>query len=65
MSEQLELNGSREKVAFKMASAISTVETAKDKSIVNGDFRTHFLTLYRQCHKATSGFSLEEVLKKD
>jgi hypothetical protein len=50
---------SQEYVAFKLMHLISDYEassqTTKD--------RKYWLSLYRQCYKATKGYSLEDILK--
>ena len=62
MSEDLKFEGSKEKVALEMAKVISRVETENDDNLYDGDYRKYFLTLYRQCHKATHNFHLNDIL---
>lgn len=51
---------SREAVAFKLMNHISNWEDTNNKNS-----RRYWLGLYRQCYKATSGASLESILKEE
>ena len=62
MSEQLELDGSKERVAYDMALTISNTEKTVEED--PSAFRSYFLTLYWQCHKAVHNHSLEKILRK-
>ena len=64
MSEQIEVSGSKEKVALDMAKTIAQTELSVNPGIKR-NFRQHFLTLYRQCHKATHNFNLKDILAED
>lgn len=57
---EVKQNG-REAVAFDLMQKISINE---DSKIFSKD-RAYWLTLYRQCFKATSGHSLEDILKAE
>ncbi len=50
---------SQEAVAFKLMDLISSRESVEVTD------RKYWLTLYRQCYKATNGNSLESILKQD
>lgn len=53
---------SKQAVAFELMKHISGCENADgDKT----ETRAYWLTLYRQCYKATSGASLERILQDD
>lgn len=52
---------SQEAVAFKLMEKIGYAEAAK----VDQYDRKYWLTLYRQCHKATKGNLLESILKQE
>ena len=54
---------SKERVAFDLMDKIYSEEYKKRRGD-NYD-RKYFLTLYRQCLKATSGFGLDSALKED
>lgn len=69
MSDDLKLSGpikieqtTREEVALKLMLKIIGHESRYKAE--SGD-RKYWLTLYRQCWKATSGYHLESILKED
>jgi len=51
-------NGSKERVAYELMEKIHVYESDAKKD------RKYFLTLYRQCLKATAGQNLESILKE-
>ncbi len=53
---------SKQAVAFELMKHISGCEQADDARTKT---RAYWLTLYRQCYKATSGASLERILQDD
>ena len=68
MSDSRTVNGSikvqdttKEEVAFKLMNQISNYEDSNTES----KDRKYWLTLYRQCLKATVGKPLDIVLKQD
>lgn len=52
-------SSSKESVAFDLMKTIYTYEKPNDKN------RKYWLTLYSQCLKATSGHTLESILKEE
>jgi hypothetical protein len=53
---------SKQAIAFELMKHISTCEQADQEKTRT---RAYWLTLYRQCYKATSGSSLERILQDD
>lgn len=53
---------SKQAIAFELMKHISNCEKADDDKTKT---RGYWLTLYRQCYKATSGASLERILQDD
>ncbi|HWR79127.1 MAG TPA: hypothetical protein VN303_02895 [Pseudomonas sp.] len=53
---------SKQAVAFELMKHISGCENADGEKTKT---RAYWLTLYRQCYKATSGASLERILQDD
>ena len=50
---------SQESVAYELTRLIAHNENSSDKTT-----RDYWLTLYTQCHRATRGFNLRDVLSK-
>ncbi len=55
-------SNSPERVAYELMKLIAIEENAGDQ---DKSKREYWLTLYRQCLKATSGYILENILKKE
>lgn len=55
-------SGSKQSVAFKLMQHISSWEEVPSEQKKN---RRYWLTLFRQCYKATNGSSLESILKEE
>jgi hypothetical protein len=53
---------SKQAIALELMKHISGHEQADDEKTKT---RAYWLTLYRQCYKATSGASLERILQDD
>lgn len=53
------IENSKERVAYDLAILITRNEKTDNKD------RKYWLTLYRQCLKATSGYPLESILPED
>ena len=53
---------SKQAVAFELMKHIASCEKADE---VQTKTRAYWLTLYRQCYKATSGSPLERILQDD
>jgi hypothetical protein len=53
------VQGSKEFVAWELTEKIAAYEDTKPKD------RTYWLTLYRQCWKATNGGPLKNILTQD
>lgn len=55
-------DNSKERVAFDLMKAIEYYDSRADTGRKD---RKYWLTLYSQCLKATSGYSLESILKEE
>lgn len=55
-------NNSKEQVAFQLMKTINNYESRANQE---KNHRNYWLTLYSQCLKATSGYSLESILKEE
>jgi len=53
----------KESTALELTKYIFASENADNASLTTS--RDYFLTLYRQCYKATSGYALTDILKKE
>lgn len=68
MADKAELTiDSKERVAYDLMSRIATQENSSEKDkFLKPDARTYYLTLYRQCLKASEmGFDMKEVLSAE
>ena len=55
-------DNSKERVAFNLMEHISNLDNASDSEKSN---RNYWLTLYRQCYKASSGNNLKSILTEE
>lgn len=55
-------SASKQSIAFKLMKLIADQENAPE---TKKQTRQYWLTLYRHCHKATNGSSLESILREE
>lgn len=63
MSDKIIKDNSKERVAYDLMTKINSVTSNTEEK--KADPVSYFLKLYRKCYKATSGYSIPDILSEN